>query len=56
MTLNLAALLAAERAFLAVAGAAKGEVLDRAKQGPSPALPVSLVLANQRRGLDVFRA
>ncbi|ODV42637.1 6-phosphogluconolactonase [Cupriavidus sp. UYMMa02A] len=56
VTLNLAALLAAERAFLAVAGAAKGEVLDRAKQGPSPALPVSLVLANQRRSLDVFRA
>ncbi|CAG9177095.1 6-phosphogluconolactonase [Cupriavidus laharis] len=56
VTLNLAALLAAERVFLAVAGAAKAEVLDRAKQGPTPALPVSLVLANQRRGFDIFRA
>jgi 6-phosphogluconolactonase len=56
VTLNLAALLAAERAFLAIAGAAKAEVLARAKQVPTPALPVSLVLANHRRGFDIFRA
>ncbi len=55
VTLNLAALLAAERAFLAVAGALKAEVLDRARQGPTPALPVSLVLAKHRRGFDIFR-
>ncbi|QYY27702.1 MULTISPECIES: 6-phosphogluconolactonase [Cupriavidus] len=56
VTLNLAAILAAERAFLAVAGKVKAEVLARAMQGPTPALPVSIVLANQRRGFDLFRA
>lgn len=56
VTLNLAALLAAERAFLAVTGQVKAEVLARAMQGPTPALPVSIVLANQRRGFDIFRA
>ena len=55
VTLNLAALLAAERTFLAVAGEVKGKVLDRAREGPTPALPVSMVLANQRRGFDIFR-
>ena len=56
VTLNLSALLAAERTFLAVTGEEKAKVLDRARQGPTPALPVSIVLANQRRGLDIFRA
>ncbi|CAG2145928.1 hypothetical protein LMG31506_03288 [Cupriavidus yeoncheonensis] len=56
VTLNLAALLGAERTFLAVAGEEKGKVLDRAKEGPAPALPVSILLANQRRGFDIFRA
>ncbi|CAG9173624.1 6-phosphogluconolactonase [Cupriavidus pinatubonensis] len=56
VTLNLAAILAAERAFLAVAGKVKAEVLARAMQGPTPALPVSIVLANHRRGFDIFRA
>jgi len=56
ITLNLAALLAAERVFLALAGEAKAGVLARARQQPTPALPVSLVLAQHRRGLDVFRA
>jgi len=56
VTLNLAALLAAERVFLAVAGAAKVEVLGRARQGPTPALPVSIVLAQHRHGFDIFRA
>ncbi|MFC4524445.1 6-phosphogluconolactonase [Cupriavidus pinatubonensis] len=56
VTLNLAAILAAERAFLAVAGKVKAEVLARAMQGPTPVLPVSIVLANHRRGFDIFRA
>jgi 6-phosphogluconolactonase len=56
LSLNLAALLAAERTFLAVAGEAKAAVLARAMQGPTPDLPVSLVLARQRRGVDIFRA
>jgi 6-phosphogluconolactonase len=56
VTLNMAAILAAERTFLAIAGEVKGKVLDRAKQGPTPALPVSIVLANQRHGFDIFRA
>lgn len=56
ITLNLAALLAAERAFLAVSGAAKAEVLERALQGPTPELPVSLVVSRHRHGFDVFKA
>ncbi len=56
ITLNLAALLAAERTFLAVAGPAKAAVLARARATPTPALPVSLVLARQHRGVDIFRA
>jgi len=56
ITLNLAALLAAERTFLAIAGEKKAEVLARALQAPTPALPVSLVLARHHHGVDVFRA
>jgi len=56
ITLNLAALLAAERTFLAVAGEAKAAVLERALEGPTPALPVSYVLQQHRRGVDIFRA
>ncbi|MCY1353900.1 Glucosamine-6-phosphate deaminase [compost metagenome] len=56
ITLNLAALLAAERAFLSVTGEAKAKVLERALQGPTPALPVSLVASRHRRGFDVFKA
>ncbi|AGW95137.1 MULTISPECIES: 6-phosphogluconolactonase [Cupriavidus] len=56
ITLNLAALLAAERAFLAVSGATKAEVLERALQGPTPELPVSLVVSRHRHGFDVFKA
>ncbi|AOY95111.1 6-phosphogluconolactonase [Cupriavidus sp. USMAA2-4] len=56
ITLNLAALLAAERIFLAVSGPAKAAVLARARQQATPALPVSLVLARRRPGLDVFQA
>ncbi|MNY67811.1 glucosamine-6-phosphate deaminase [compost metagenome] len=55
ITLNLAALLATERVFLSVSGAAKAEVLERALQGPVPSLPVSLVLSRHRHGLDVFK-
>ncbi|WP_316155682.1 6-phosphogluconolactonase [Cupriavidus sp. BIC8F] len=55
ITLNLAALLAAERVFLSVSGAAKAEVLERALQGPASSLPVSLVLSRHRHGLDVFK-
>lgn len=55
ITLNLAALLAAERVFLSVSGAAKAAVLARALQGPTPSLPVSLVLARHRHGFDVFK-
>lgn len=55
ITLNLAALLAAERAFLSVSGAAKAEVLERALQGPTAALPVSLVISRHRHGFDVFK-
>jgi 6-phosphogluconolactonase len=55
VTLNLAALLAAERTFLAITGEKKAEVLARALQAPTPALPVSLVLARHRHGVDVFR-
>jgi 6-phosphogluconolactonase len=55
ITLNLAALLAAERVFLSVSGAAKAAVLERALQGPTPSLPVSLVLSRHRHGLDVFK-
>lgn len=56
ITLNLAALLAAERTFLSITGPAKIAVLERALAGPTPALPVSLVLARHRHGVDVFRA
>ncbi|WP_423199416.1 MULTISPECIES: 6-phosphogluconolactonase [unclassified Cupriavidus] len=56
ITLNLAALLAAERTFLSIAGPAKLAVLERALAGPTPALPVSLVLARHRHGVDIFRA
>ncbi|MNU08850.1 Glucosamine-6-phosphate isomerases/6-phosphogluconolactonase [compost metagenome] len=55
ITLNLAALLAAERAFLSVSGAAKAEVLERALHGPTPELPVSLVVSRHRHGFDVFK-
>lgn len=55
VTLNLAALLAAERTFLAITGEKKAEVLARALQAPTPALPVSLVLARHHHGVDVFR-
>ncbi|MDK3023710.1 6-phosphogluconolactonase [Cupriavidus taiwanensis] len=55
ITLNLAALLAAERVFLSVAGAAKAAVLERALQAPTPSLPVSLVLSRHRHGFDVFK-
>lgn len=56
VTLNLAALLAAERVFLAFAGAAKAEVFERALQEPGPALPVGLVASRHRHGFDVFTA
>ncbi|MBF6990474.1 6-phosphogluconolactonase [Cupriavidus sp. IK-TO18] len=56
ITLNLAALLAAERAFLSVTGEAKAKVLERVLQGPTPALPVSLVASRHRHGFDVFKA
>lgn len=56
ITMNLAALLATERTFLAVAGAAKAGVLNRAMAAPTPALPVSLVLDRHHRGVDIFRA
>jgi len=56
ITLNLAALLAAERVFLSFAGAAKAAVFARACQGPTPALPVSLVMSRHRHGTDVFSA
>lgn len=55
VTLNLAAILAVPRAFLAVAGAAKAPVLERAMRGADKALPVSLVIARHRH-LDVYRA
>lgn len=55
VTLNLAALLAAERTFLAVSGDKKNAVLERALAAPTPALPVSVVLARHRRGVDIFR-
>lgn len=55
VTLNLAALLAAERTFLAITGDKKNAVLERALQAPTPALPVSVVLARHRRGVDIFR-
>ncbi|CAG2146372.1 6-phosphogluconolactonase [Cupriavidus plantarum] len=55
VTLNLAALLAAERTFLAIAGEKKGAVLAQALEGPTPSLPVSLVLARHRHGVDIFR-
>ncbi len=56
VTLNLAALLAAERVFLAFAGAAKAQVFERALQEPGPALPVGLVASRHRHGFDVFAA
>lgn len=55
VTLNLAALLAAERTFLAITGEKKAAVLEKALQAPTPALPVSVVLARHRRGVDIFR-
>lgn len=54
VTLNLAALLAAERAFLAVDGPKKAAVFERALQDPSPALPVGIVTTLHRHGFDVF--
>ncbi|MBO4123731.1 6-phosphogluconolactonase [Cupriavidus gilardii] len=56
VTLNLTALLATERVFLAFAGAAKAEVFERALQEPGPALPVGLVASRHRHGFDVFTA
>jgi len=56
VTLNLAALLAAERVFLAFSGAAKAAVFERALQEPGPALPVGLVASRHRHGFDVFTA
>lgn len=55
VTLNLAALLAAERMFLAISGEKKNEVLARALETPTPSLPVGVVLARHRRGVDIFR-
>lgn len=55
VTLNLAALLAAERTFLAITGEKKNAVLEQALQAPTPSLPVSVVLARHRRGVDIFR-
>ncbi|MHA7684451.1 6-phosphogluconolactonase [Cupriavidus sp. PET2-C1] len=56
ITLNLAALLAAERVFLSFAGPVKAAVFARASKGPIPALPISLVLSRHRHGTDVFSA
>ncbi|MDF3834326.1 6-phosphogluconolactonase [Cupriavidus basilensis] len=56
VTLNLAALLAADRVFLSFAGAVKAAVFARACKGPTPALPVSLVMSRHRHGTDVFSA
>ena len=56
ITLNLAALLAAERVFLSFAGPVKTAVFERACKGPTPALPISLVLSRHRHGTDVFSA
>ncbi|NUA28911.1 6-phosphogluconolactonase [Cupriavidus basilensis] len=56
ITLNLAALLAAERVFLSFAGPVKTAVFARACKGPTPALPISLVLSRHRHGTDVFSA
>ncbi|MDF3886423.1 6-phosphogluconolactonase [Cupriavidus basilensis] len=56
ITLNLAALLAADRVFLSFAGPAKAAVFASACKGPTPALPVSLVLSRHRHGTDVFSA
>ena len=50
-----AALLAAERMFLAISGEKKNEVLARALETPTPSLPVGVVLARHRRGVDIFR-
>lgn len=56
ITLNLAALLAARRAFLAIAGTAKLAVFERAIAAPSAALPVGLVATRHRHDFDVFTA
>lgn len=56
ITLNLAALLAAPRAFLAIAGPAKLAVFERAVGEPSAALPVGLVATRHRHDFDVFTA
>jgi 6-phosphogluconolactonase len=55
VTLNLAALLAAERTFLAITGETKIAVLERALRAQTPALPISVVLARQWRGIDIFQ-
>ena len=55
ITLNLAALLAADRMFLAISGEKKAAVLEQALKTPTPSLPVSVVLARHRHGVDVFR-
>jgi hypothetical protein len=56
ITLNLAALLAADRMFLAISGEKKAAVLEQALKTPTPSLPVSVVLARHRHGVDVFRS
>lgn len=56
ITLNLAALLAAPRVFLAIAGEAKRAVFARALQTPDAALPIGLVASRHRHDFDVFAA
>ncbi|MBY4896886.1 6-phosphogluconolactonase [Cupriavidus sp. AU9028] len=56
VTLNLAALLATERVFLAFAGPAKAAVFEQAIATPTPALPVGLIAGRHRHGFDVYSA
>ncbi|XHO07834.1 hypothetical protein ACEQUB_p01081 (plasmid) [Ralstonia syzygii] len=55
ISLNLSALCAARALFLAIGGAAKRSVFDRAAQGTArQALPVSYVIHQREVPLDVY--
>ena len=55
ISLNLAALLSCRQIFLSVSGTDNLSALKSAAQAPSPKLPISLLIHQERVAVDVYR-
>jgi len=54
LSMSLAALLDTEHLFLGIAGAQKREVYEQAARGPTPELPISLLIAQRTVPLEIY--